>query len=59
MISPDKLAQFWVGFGHISFYERVRIDDFISPFTNRTLVSLASSQIASMAGGGGGSIGGV
>jgi hypothetical protein len=57
MISPDKLAQFWVGFGHISFYERVRIDDFTSPFTNRTLISLASGQISPMAGSGGGSIG--
>ena len=32
MISPDRLAQYWVGFGHISFYERVNIDAFLSPF---------------------------
>ena len=32
MISPDKLAQYWVGFGHISFYERVNIDKFLSPY---------------------------
>ena len=25
------MAQYWVGFGHISFYERVNIDDFITP----------------------------
>ncbi|KAH8816493.1 F-box domain-containing protein [Xylogone sp. PMI_703] len=31
MISPNRLAQFWVGFGHISFFERVNIDDFLSP----------------------------
>ncbi|KAI9743568.1 MAG: hypothetical protein M1818_002883 [Claussenomyces sp. TS43310] len=31
MISPDKLAQFWVPFGHISFFERVRIEDFLNP----------------------------
>ena len=35
MISPDKLAQFWVGFGHISFFERVRIDEFTSPYNDR------------------------
>jgi hypothetical protein len=35
MISPDRLAQFWVGFGHISFFERVRIDEFTSPFNDR------------------------
>jgi hypothetical protein len=35
MISPDKLAQFWVGFGHISYFERVRIDEFTSPFNDR------------------------
>lgn len=26
LISPNKLAQYWVDFGHISFYERVDID---------------------------------
>jgi hypothetical protein len=31
MISHDRLAQYWVGFGHISFYERVNIDKFLSP----------------------------
>lgn len=31
MISPDRLAQYWVGFGHISFYERVNIDHFLDP----------------------------
>jgi len=32
MISPNKLAQYWVEFGHISFYERLDINDFLSPF---------------------------
>jgi hypothetical protein len=31
MISPDRFAQYWISLGHISYYERVRIDDFISP----------------------------
>jgi len=30
LISPDKLAQYWVAFGHISFYERIDIDQFIT-----------------------------
>ena len=30
LISPNKLAQYWVSFGHISFYERVDIDRFIT-----------------------------
>jgi hypothetical protein len=34
MISHDRLAQYWVGFGHISFYERVDIDKFLSPFND-------------------------
>ncbi|UNI24833.1 hypothetical protein JDV02_010549 [Purpureocillium takamizusanense] len=31
LLSPDRLAQYWVGFGHISFFERVHIDDFLVP----------------------------
>jgi len=31
IISPDRFAQHWVALGHISYYERVRIDDFITP----------------------------
>ncbi|PHH93238.1 hypothetical protein CDD83_9508 [Cordyceps sp. RAO-2017] len=31
LISPNRLAQYWVGFGHISFFERVQIDDFVVP----------------------------
>ncbi|OAA54962.1 F-box domain-containing protein [Niveomyces insectorum RCEF 264] len=31
LISPDRLAQFWVGFEHISFFERVNIDQFLTP----------------------------
>jgi len=34
MISPNRLAQYWVDFGHISFYERVDIDQFLSPFND-------------------------
>ncbi|KAM7191705.1 protein executer 2, chloroplastic [Naviculisporaceae sp. PSN 640] len=31
LISHDRLAQYWVGFGHISFFERVDIDKFLVP----------------------------
>jgi hypothetical protein len=31
MISPNRLAQYWIDFGHISFYERVDIDRFAVP----------------------------
>ncbi|KAK0630452.1 hypothetical protein B0T17DRAFT_506923 [Bombardia bombarda] len=31
LISHDRLAQYWVGFGHISFFERVNIDKFLVP----------------------------
>ena len=31
LMSHNRLAQYWVGFGHISFYERVDIDKFLSP----------------------------
>ncbi|PTB65795.1 hypothetical protein BBK36DRAFT_1159923 [Trichoderma citrinoviride] len=31
LISHDKLAQHWVGFGHISFLQRVNIDQFLTP----------------------------
>ncbi|UKZ75793.1 hypothetical protein TrVFT333_003487 [Trichoderma virens FT-333] len=31
LISPNKLAQHWVGFGHISFLERVNIDQLLVP----------------------------
>lgn len=39
MISHDRLAQYWVGFGHISFYERVKIDDFLVPTDDSTVTS--------------------
>ena len=26
MVSHDRLAQFWEGFGHISYYQRVDLD---------------------------------
>ncbi len=31
LISHDRLAQYWVGFAHISFFERVDIDSFLAP----------------------------
>ncbi|KAK2056523.1 F-box domain-containing protein [Colletotrichum caudatum] len=31
LISHDRLAQYWVGFGHISFFERVNIEEFVAP----------------------------
>ncbi|KAJ4422249.1 hypothetical protein N0V82_003109 [Gnomoniopsis sp. IMI 355080] len=31
LISENRLAQFWVGFNHISFFERVDIDKFLAP----------------------------
>ncbi|KAL2061344.1 hypothetical protein VTL71DRAFT_7617 [Oculimacula yallundae] len=31
MISHNRLAQIWLGFGHISFYERINIDSFLAP----------------------------
>ncbi|KIW72601.1 hypothetical protein PV04_00782 [Phialophora macrospora] len=29
LISPNKLAQYWVPYGHISFYERIDLDELI------------------------------
>ncbi|KAJ3486482.1 hypothetical protein NLG97_g6606 [Lecanicillium saksenae] len=29
LLSYDRLAQFWVGFGHVGFFERVHVDEFI------------------------------
>lgn len=37
MVSHNRLAQYWVGFGHISFYERVDIDQFLSPGNDPTV----------------------
>ncbi|KAM0250941.1 hypothetical protein ACHAQJ_008399 [Trichoderma viride] len=31
LISPNRLAQHWIGFGHISFLERVNIDQLLVP----------------------------
>ncbi|CAK7212233.1 hypothetical protein SCUCBS95973_001393 [Sporothrix curviconia] len=31
LISPDRLAIFWIAFGHVSFFERVDIDKFVDP----------------------------
>ncbi|RYP43844.1 hypothetical protein DL768_009624 [Monosporascus sp. mg162] len=31
LLSHNRLAQYWVSFGHISFYERVDIDQFLVP----------------------------
>ncbi|OWP04078.1 F-box domain-containing protein [Marssonina coronariae] len=41
MISHDRLAQYWAGFGHISFYHRVNIDDFLSPSHDPPLAPIA------------------
>ncbi|KAF4120389.1 protein of unknown function (DUF3506) [Geosmithia morbida] len=35
LLGPDRLAQYWVGFGHISFFERVNIDDHLDPNMSR------------------------
>ncbi|KAJ5041566.1 uncharacterized protein L3040_005146 [Drepanopeziza brunnea f. sp. 'multigermtubi'] len=34
LVSPDLLAQYWVGFGHISFFQRVDLDRFLSPLND-------------------------
>ncbi|PMD12000.1 hypothetical protein NA56DRAFT_58259 [Hyaloscypha hepaticicola] len=39
MVSHNTLAQYWVGFGHISFYERVNIDQFLSPANDPSPIS--------------------
>ena len=31
LLSHNRLAQYWVGFGHISYFERVDIDAFLAP----------------------------
>jgi len=31
LVSKNRLAQYWLGFGHISFFERVDIDQFLDP----------------------------
>ncbi|KAI1100305.1 F-box domain-containing protein [Jackrogersella minutella] len=31
LLSYNRLAQYWVGFGHISYFERVDIDQFLIP----------------------------
>ncbi|RDA91869.1 hypothetical protein CP533_0364 [Ophiocordyceps camponoti-saundersi (nom. inval.)] len=31
LISPDRLAQYWVEFGHISFFKRVQVDELLVP----------------------------
>lgn len=38
LISPNRLAQYWLGFGHISFYERVHIDSFLSPLNDPAII---------------------
>lgn len=29
LISPDRLAQYWEGYGHISFYQRANIEELL------------------------------
>ena len=31
LLSNDRLAQHWVGFGHISYFQRVDIDSLLAP----------------------------
>ncbi|KAG5929779.1 hypothetical protein E4U42_004592 [Claviceps africana] len=31
LIGPDRIAQYWIGFGHISFFERVQVDQLLVP----------------------------
>ncbi|CAM1508535.1 Fc.00g053830.m01.CDS01 [Cosmosporella sp. VM-42] len=31
LLSHNRLAQYWVGFGHISYFERVEVDSFLVP----------------------------
>lgn len=31
LISEDRLAQLWVGYNHISFFQRVNTDQFLVP----------------------------
>ncbi|KAG6003189.1 hypothetical protein E4U21_002266 [Claviceps maximensis] len=31
LIGPNRLAQYWSGFGHISFFERVQVDELLVP----------------------------
>lgn len=35
MISPNRLAHYWISFGHISFYERVDIDQLLASCPSR------------------------
>ncbi|KAL3421085.1 F-box domain-containing protein [Phlyctema vagabunda] len=40
LISPNRMAQYWVGFGHISFFDRVDIDSFLSPYDDNVRRSI-------------------
>ena len=31
LVSHNRLAQYWLGFGHISYFVRVDIDRFLKP----------------------------
>jgi Cyclin D1 binding domain len=48
LISPNRLAQYWVGFGHISFFERVDIDRFLVPSADDQKASEAQRSGQSM-----------
>lgn len=47
MISSNRLAQYWVGFGHISFFERVDIDRFLNPLADDPCLAPAASSSSS------------
>ena len=44
MISHNRLAQYWEGFGHISHFERVDIDALIRGMATRTTTSAPSTS---------------
>jgi len=45
LISPDLMAQYWLPFGHISFYKRIDVDELLraGPF-GRGPASRGSSE---------------
>lgn len=43
MVSHNRLAQYWVAFGHISYYERVDIEKFLDP-ANDPLLKIPDSK---------------
>jgi hypothetical protein len=48
MISHNRLAQYWEGFGHISHFERVDIDALVQGMATRTTTSAPSMTSSSI-----------